>query len=70
MAHKVLNDFIAKEHNDELYQKGDIYPKPAYKATKARIEFLKSIHPKYGVAFLESENNETKSNKTATESGD
>lgn len=55
---KVINDFIDKQDNDNLYQKGDVYPKGDYKPTKKRITELTKEHPQYKCAFIVEEKEE------------
>lgn len=53
MIYKVLNDFIEKNHKNEVYRKGDTYPKDGFKVDSNRIAFLQEVHPSYGVHFLD-----------------
>ncbi|OIK11981.1 hypothetical protein BIV60_17155 [Bacillus sp. MUM 116] len=70
----VLNDFTEKEHKNTLYIKGEKYPKKGFKADSKRIIFLQSVHPGYGVAFLEipvePPERKSKANSKAVESND
>lgn len=53
MIYNVLNDFIEKNHKNEVYRKGDTYPKQGFNADSNRIAFLQEVHLSYGVPFLE-----------------
>lgn len=51
---KVLNTFREKEHDDHIYEKGQMYPAEGYKATKKRVEFLQKENEEFdGMVFLE-----------------
>lgn len=49
---KVVNQFRAGEHDDHVYQPGDVYPAEGYVADAERIAFLSEVHPKYKKVFL------------------
>ncbi len=51
---KVLNTFREKEHDDHVYEEGQMYPAEGYKATKKRVEFLQKKNDAFdGKIFLE-----------------
>ncbi len=51
---KVLNTFREKEHDDHVYEEGQMYPAEGYKATKKRVEFLQKKNDEFdGKIFLE-----------------
>lgn len=49
---KVVNRFKAKEHDNHIYQPGDVYPAEGYEADPERIKFLSDVHPRYNKIFL------------------
>lgn len=49
---KVVNRFRENEHDERIYQLGDIYPAEGYEANDDRISFLSNIHPKYKKIYL------------------
>ena len=49
----VVNAFRDKQDGNRLYKKGDIYPAPGVKASKARIKFLCEENPETGDVYLE-----------------
>lgn len=49
---KVVNRFKAKEHDNHIYQPGDVYPAEGYEADPRRIKFLSEVHPRYNKIFL------------------
>lgn len=51
--YKVINRFQEKNHEDHIYEQGDIYPAEGKKLVKTRADFLMKRHATYGVAFLE-----------------
>lgn len=51
--YKVINRFKEKNHNDYVYEVGDIYPVEGKKLVKKRADELIQVHPQYGVAFLQ-----------------
>ncbi|TLS37743.1 hypothetical protein [Pseudalkalibacillus caeni] len=52
MAYKVVNRFVETQHNSELYEAGDTYPKEGYKADPERVAFLQTSNNKYSRVFL------------------
>ena len=49
---KVVNKFVEKEHENHVYNVGDIYPAMGFGTTEERIEVLSNIHPKYKKIYL------------------
>lgn len=49
---KVINRFQDKNHDNRIYEPGEVYPAEGYQTTKKRIEFLSKEHSEYKVAFL------------------
>ncbi|EJW14160.1 hypothetical protein M5X00_29440 [Paenibacillus alvei] len=49
---KVVNQFREKDHDDHIYEAGDVYPAEGYKTNLERIEFLANVHPQYKKIFL------------------
>ncbi|MBH0159119.1 hypothetical protein IHV10_22370 [Fictibacillus sp. 5RED26] len=52
MNYKVLNTFVEVEHDNTLYEKGDVYPKENFKADPDRVSFLQSDKNRYNQSFL------------------
>ena len=51
--YKVINRFKEKNHDNHIYEVGDVYPAKGKKFIKRRADSLTEIHEEYGVAFLE-----------------
>lgn len=63
--YKVINRFQEKEHDDHVYESGDIYPAKGKKLDKARAEFLMKTHEEYKIAFIEEVEEAKKPSTTA-----
>ena len=51
--YKVINRFQEKNHDDHIYEVGDVYPVEGKRLNKLRADFLTKVHSVYGHAFLE-----------------
>jgi hypothetical protein len=60
MAYKVINTFLEKNHENLVYNKGDVYPSEGFEADPKRVTFLRSKRNKYKIAFLGEEIKEEK----------
>ncbi|MEG0450127.1 MAG: hypothetical protein RR595_09740 [Lysinibacillus sp.] len=49
---KVVNTFREKEHENHIYNAGDVYPVTGYKATDERVKFLSDVHPQLKKIYL------------------
>ena len=68
---KVLNTFREKEHDDHIYEEGQMYPAKGYKATKKRVEFLQKANKDFdNKIFLETPKQEEKPKDEKKESGE
>lgn len=52
MSYKVLHTFVEVEHDNNTYEKGDLYPKENFKADPERVSFLQSNQNRYNMRFL------------------
>jgi len=62
---KVVNRFVAKEHGDRIYERGDYYPAEGCTADAERVVFLSKVHPHYKKIFLSDIREIDKPNKKA-----
>lgn len=60
MAYKVINTFLEKNHENLVYNKGDVYPAEGFEADPKRVTMLRSKRNKYKMSFLGQEIKEEK----------
>lgn len=60
---KVLNKFKEVNHDNHIYNAGDTYPAEGFKADADRVSFLSKKHSRYGVAFLEADEQKKEKSK-------
>lgn len=65
LSYKVINRFKEKNHDGHVYEIGDDYPAAGKKLVKTRAESLTKVHPEYGVAFLQANEEKPAAKKTA-----
>lgn len=48
----VVSRFKEIEHDNHIYQPGEVYPAAGYEADPERVAFLSAVHPKYQRIYL------------------